>query len=1198
MKFRFKRTVVAAATAGLTTVGMVAAVPVNAQGSTGPHSSGWSSRLSAAQVRTLSAKADQRVIVLLRNQHTGLAGVRNEALRADAFAMDRGPIVSQLEQLHASRIVTYRTVNAVATTVSSAEVANLRRDPAVLAVDPDSIVRGPSTNAGLLPAGTAAPVAHSGGAHSAAKRSGHKAVPGSELCGTASAPLLEPEALHLINADNRTNADSPYMSGPPSAHSLGYTGAGVNIAVFPDGMDPNLPDFQRNGHSAVTDYEDFTGEGTGATTPGGEAFGDVSSLVAQGSTTYNLDQEVNPDFAPSGGTCDVKVLGVAPGATVDVMKVFGDTNSSFTSVIMQGIDWAIQNDHPNILSISIGFFGLPSAAAEQPLTAILENAIANGTVVVASTGDASPSNTEESPALDPGVIGAAASTSYRIFAQANLFLYDMAEAVHDRTGSASYELGQSTPGWLDNEVSTLSSSGVTEDRRAPDILAPGDLNWAVCSADTTTYTDCANALGGSSIGLEDFGGTSESAPLTAGVAALVIQAYRMAHGGQTPSPAVVRQILLSSATDIGVAADEQGAGLLNALRAVELAKSYGTHAASGGLVHSPSSIADLGRTGSAHSHTISVTNTGSSSATVTPVLRTLGPAHTLAKGSMSLFETSSGVQGSCAGIDSVEYYTGETIPELNCTTFVVPKGVSELDSRIGWNPLEPCSSCKAGEPTAREILIDPEGRYAQYSDPQGDGAGFADEQVHQPTPGTWTLLIFGRATSNYEGPVSYLETAQNFRTVQGAVSPASRVVGPGKSASFKLTVKAPSSAGFFTGAVVFNSNRQSALGTIPVVSEAEVPVSSRSPGHFTGTLIGGNGRPTIYSQELSYEFVVPRGVHDVDVNMTTADDGYMLLGQLVNPTGVAEDTQLSYQQVTASGDNSNTHSVQLVWSNPTPGTWKVNVANGLVYLPGLDVYSGLTQSTLRGTVSFNSDKVSVSGMPSGTLTPGEVVTAKVKVTNTGSEPETYQLDPRTTSQTGYAAQSVTVTSGTLPVKAGSAIPQYVVPPFSSKLQLSTSTTGSTPIMFDVSPYWGAPDVVSPPSSGGTTSVTVDNPFASEWAPTPDEIGPFTSAAPSEDYSTSGTVTTLGFDSTASPSTGDIWDDVVGGASESLSPLFLLPGQTGTMSVTFTVPSGTAGSKVSGTLYVETFDFNSITTGIGDWSSDVLGAVPYSYKLGS
>ncbi|HLX32029.1 MAG TPA: S8 family serine peptidase [Gaiellaceae bacterium] len=1191
MERRFVKAALAAVAAGLIAFAAAASAPAGSAG-TSLTTHAWSSHLSAPQVRSLSAGPDQRVIVLLRNQY---AGLRAEAQREQAFSAERTPVVAQLQQLHAPRIVTYHTLNAVATTVSAAEKANLLRDPAVLAVDPDSVVKGPSSNADLLPtaqrsSGTSAPGARR-------SRGAAKAVSGSALCGTASAPLLEPQALSLINADNRTNADAPLTSGPPSAHSLGYTGSGVNIAVFPDGVDPSLPDFQRGGQSAVTDYQDFTGEGASAPTTGGEAFGDVSSLVAQGNTTYNLDQELNPDFATSGGTCDVKVLGVAPGASVDVMKVFGNTNLSFTSVILQGIDYALQHDHPNILSISIGFFAVPTTASEQPLTAILENAIKAGTTVVASTGDASPSNTEESPALDPGVIGAAASTSYRLLAQTNLFLYDMGDAILHHTGNPSYHLGQITPGWLDNEVSTLSSSGATEDGRAPDILAPGDLNWADCSTDTATYSDCANSLGGSTVGLEDFGGTSESAPLTAGVAALVIQAYRMAHGGSSPSPAVVSKILFSSATNIGVAPEEQGAGLLNALRAVELAKTYGKHGSGGGLVFSPSSVSDLGAAGVSHSHKITVTNTGSAAALVSPELRTLGKARTLAHGSRSLYELTTGIQGTCAGVDSAEYFTGETIPELNCVQFTVPKGVDELDSRIGWNPLEPCSGCTAGEPTVREILIDPAGRYGQYSDPQGDGAGFADEQIHQPKAGTWTLLIFGRDTSNYEGPVSFLETAQTFRTIHGAVSPAAALVAPGKSASFTVKVKAPAKAGFFTGALVLKSNKEPAVGTLPVVSEAKVSVSTTSPGQFTGTLIGGNGRPTIYAQQLSYRFTVPKGVHDLDVNMTTANDGYLLMANLVDPHGVAVDNQLSYQQVTAAGDDSNTHSVQLVWANPMPGTWKVDVENGLFYLPGMDVYSGLTQSTLNGTVSFNTSKVTATGLPSGTLQPGQTVTAAVKVTNTGTEPETYQLDPRTSAQTPYAAQSATPTSGALPIMVGSSTPQYIVPPFSSQLQLTASTTGSAPIEFDVSPYWGAPDVASAPSTGGSTSVTVANPFASEWGMAIDEVGPFGSTAPAEDYSTGGTVTTLGFDDNALPSTGDLWEDVLGDVGETLNPLFLLPGQSGTMTVTFTVPSGLAGTKVSGEIPVETFDFNSFTTGIGDWSSDVLKVLPYSYTLG-
>ena len=1137
---------------------------------------GWQSHLTPGQTRMLSANADQRVIVLLR-QHGG-----NRQL----FAADRAPVVAQLRQLNAPRLVTYQTVNAVATTVSSAEEDNLRKDPAVLAVGPDAVIKGPSPATNLLP-NTMRAAARTG---NQTMRSSKAAVSGSAVCGTASAPLLEPQALRLMNVDSRKNANSPTKSGPKSAHSLGYTGAGVNIAVFPDGMDPNLPDFQRNGKSAVTDYRDFTGEGTGAPTGGEEAFGDVGSLVAQGKTTYNLDKEINPAFAASGSACDVRVLGVAPGANVDVMKVFGNSDSSSISVILQGIDWAIQHDHANILSISLGFGSLPTSAAEQPLTAILNNAMADGTVVVASTGDSSPSNTEGSPALDPGVIGAAASTSYRIFAQTNFYLYYMAQAVHS-DHAPSYRLGQSTPGWLDNEVSTLSSSGVTEDRRMPDVIAPGDLNWAPCSTDTAIYSECKSPFGGSSVGLAAFGGTSESAPLTAGVAALVIEAYRRSHHDQTPSPAVVRRIIFSSATDLGVAAENQGAGLVNALRAVELARSYGKHASTGSLVHSPDSIADLGNVGTMHHHTVTVTNTGTK-ATIKPELRTLGPARTLAGGKLSLFEAGRGTQGSCVGVKTAKYYNGEMIPELNCKTFRVPKHVDALDSRIGWQPLQNCPSCTAGElPTVREILIDPKGRYAQYSDPQGSGAGFADEQIHQPTPGKWTLLIFGRAGMNYEGSVRYQETAQTFRTIRHAISPASKVVLPGRSASFTVNVPEPTKPGFFTGAVVFHSNRASRLGTIPVVSEAKVPVTTKKAGHFTGTLTGGNGRPSIFAQELSYEFTVPKGVHDLDVNLHASHDGYVLLGQLVDPNGNAVDNQISFQQAGIFGESVNTNAVQLVWANPTPGTWRVNIANGLPFDPLVDgVYSGLTRATLKGTVSFNTSKVTATGMPSGTLTPGNNVVAHVQVKNTGVEPETYQLDPRTLSQTTYDGVPLGDTTGTLPIPVDAVVPQYVVPPFSSQLKVTTSTTGATPIQFDLSPFWGAPDVVSPPSSGGTTSVTLTTPFASAWTADPSEVGPFSSVAPAEDYSTSAAVTTLGFDDNATSSTGDYWDFLLNNGAEP-KPLLLLPGHTGTMNLTFTVPTGAAGTIVSGVVPVETFNVN------GDLSSDVLSALRYSYTLG-
>jgi hypothetical protein len=165
--------------------------------------------------------------------------------------------------------------------------------------------------------------------------------------------------------------------------------------------------------------------------------------------------------------------------------------------------------------------------------------------------------------------------------------------------------------------------------------------------------------------------------------------------------------------------------------------------------------------------------------------------------------------------------------------------------------------------------------------------------------------------------------------------------------------------------------------------------------------------------------------------------------------------------------------------------------------------------------------------------------------------------------------------------------------------VDASTTGSTPIGFDLSPFWGSPDIASPVSSGGTTSVTVSNPITSPWAPGINEVGPFAAPAPAEDYSTSATVTTLGFDQNAVPNTGNVWNAVVNNGPPQLNPLFLQPGQSGTMTLTFTVPAGAPGTTVSGVVPVETFNYESLpqASGIGDWSADVLKVLHYSYTLG-
>src|SRR5579863_792449 len=107
--------------AGLAAAAIAFAVASSAPAGLSLNTHGWSSHLTAGQVSALSQGPTSRVIVLMRDQYAGLQGRRSEEQRAQAFGSAQVPVVAQLRQLHVPRLIQYRTLNAIATSVTAAE---------------------------------------------------------------------------------------------------------------------------------------------------------------------------------------------------------------------------------------------------------------------------------------------------------------------------------------------------------------------------------------------------------------------------------------------------------------------------------------------------------------------------------------------------------------------------------------------------------------------------------------------------------------------------------------------------------------------------------------------------------------------------------------------------------------------------------------------------------------------------------------------------------------------------------------------------------------------------------------------------------------------------------------------------------------------------------------------------------------------
>jgi subtilisin family serine protease len=1092
------------------------------------------------------------VIVVLKDQHSDLAFSRgsSDSPRAKAFRSDQSSLIDKAKSQGAKALKGFGTVNAVAATVTPAQEATLAADPSVADVVPDLPLKGSPVTTVKPGHGGSAPVSNS------------------QICPSdPTKPLLEPEALQTTNTAFSNAAT-------PQAQSI-VDGTGTKVAFIADGIDINNPDFIRaDGSHVFVDYQDFSGEGPNAPSSAAEAFGDASAIAAQGRQTYDLSQFVSPAHPlPTG--CDIQIRGMAPGASLIGLKVFGNADTAPTSRFIEAIDYAVKSG-ADVLNESFGGNPYPDTT-DDPITLADEAAIAAGVTVVSSTGDAGVTGTVGSPASSGQVIGVAATTTFRSYAQ---------------TTGGGFQFSNGT--WANDNISGLSSGGTTSSARVPDLSAPGDSGWALCTPDTDTYEDCVSD-GGDPSAIQDFGGTSQSSPLTAGAAALVIEAYKNTHGGAKPTPAVVKQILTSTARDLGHPASEQGAGELDSLKAVQAAMSWKDANGSGTPAGSALTVDQTQLSASTYPNlpvakTITVTNRGTKPQTVTAGTRALTQTVSDVHGSFDFSSATAPTYVDAFGI----------LRSYAKFTFTVAPNVDHLTVLAAANSTP-------GAP--RTILIDPKGTFAAYSIPQGAGNA-ARSEVRTPMAGTWTAYFAVPQSAGFTGPVAWEAIQQRFGSI-GAVLPSSFTLAPGASRTVAIVAKEPSSAGDLSASVQLTGSVSGAT-SVPLTLRAVIPPTNYS---FKASVSGGNGRQSIGEAQVYY-LDVPRGARDLGVGLTPSDTGNLMGAVLTGPDGQSYSWNTNYTDGTG---------IQDYVRAPKAGRWLLSVQ---VFTP----VSGVsTQSTYNVAVRYNTASASAPSLPTSVRTKlahGKTVTVPVRVTNTGVAPLAFFADPRL-NKTGTIGLANVGSADTIPLpQTSSDNPSWLIPTHTSGLAV-TADGGDQPVNLDINWEGGDPeDYSAAPAGGGPTTVQVGNGATSTvtagfWYANIGQTGPFGDAgAPAGSVTLGATATSQLFDTDVATSTGDYQSEGVTGQSASspvnvsslLSQLTgaihsqstsakpgthsapvvngiqpLAPGQSETILVKIT-PQEAKGSVVSGHLYIDTVD---PFTG----NSDELVDLPYTYTVG-
>jgi serine protease AprX len=335
--------------------------------------------------------------------------------------------------------------------------------------------------------------------------------------------------------------------------SLGYTGAGIGVAIIDSG---------------ITSWHDDLTSNTSKLYPyGNQRVAKFVDFVNGRSLPYDDNghgSHVAGTIAGNGRDSNGEKAGMAPGASIVALKVLDEHGQGTISRIISALGWIAANARTHnirIVNMSVGA-GIHESYWTDPLTLATKKLTDRGITVVAAAGNLGKNAAGQ---LQYGGITAPGNAPWVL------------------TVGASSTMGTLTRN--DDELAGFSSAGPTflDFEAKPDLVAPGVGTASLAVPGSALYITKPDALldgnpkGGSKAYLS-LSGTSMAAPVVTGTVALMLQA------NPNLTPNLIKALLQYTAQQYpGYNALRQGAGFLNTLGAVRLAKFYANPQAGDGM---------------------------------------------------------------------------------------------------------------------------------------------------------------------------------------------------------------------------------------------------------------------------------------------------------------------------------------------------------------------------------------------------------------------------------------------------------------------------------------------------------------------------------------------------------------------------------------------------------------------------------------